>query len=341
MGARFDAHPLFAFGGRTSLADKEQLDHVPGVRLFTVIGLLVLNGWGWQQPLPVSRFPLPGTRYPAPENEVSYVSNSTVPTDIIVVAHQDDWQLFMGDVVAGRIRSGARTVFIYLTAGDDGRDSLYWTTREHGALESTRIAAAGLAIDTAVTCSTAKALEHAIKKCTIANTESYFLRLPDGRRDGRGFARHSYQSLRKLRAKRMTSMSAVDGSAAYNSWADLVATVTALIGEGSMDRTVTIFTSDPSVVVNPHDHFDHRMSGLLVTDSRRKNNWNVAYYTGYALASRAANRSKDQTRQKVALFQAYDGVMTSANPKWSAYREHPAFYAECMLRTYGRKIPWR
>jgi LmbE family N-acetylglucosaminyl deacetylase len=309
-----------------------------GVRPFAVIGFLLLGGW---QSLPVSRFPLPGASYPLPPNGVSYVSNLVVYTDIVLVAHQDDWQLFMGDVVAGRIRSGAGVVFIYLTAGDDGRDSLYWTTRERAALESTRTASAGLAIDTAVTCSTAKALEHAIRKCTVANTESYFLRLPDGRRDGRGFARHSYQSLRKLRAKRMTSISAVDGSAAYDSWADLVATVNALIGEGSTGRTVTIHTSDPSVVVNPHDHFDHRMSGLLVADSRRKNNWNVAYYTGYALASRAANRSKDQARQKVALFQAYDGVMTSANPKWSAYREHPAFYAECMLRTYGRKIPWR
>jgi len=320
------------------LADDEPLDHVPGVRLFAIIGFLVFGGW---QSLPVSRSLLPASSYPVPENRVSYVSNTIDYTDIVLVAHQDDWQLFMGDVVAGRIRSGARVVFIYLTAGDDGRDSLYWMTRERGALESTRIAAAGLGIDTSVTCSTAKALEHAIRKCRIANTESYFFRLPDGRRDGKGFARHSYQSLRKLRAKRMTSISAVDGSAAYNSWADLVAAVTALIGEGSMDRTVTIHTSDPSVVVNPHDHFDHRMSGLLVADSRRKNNWNVAYYTGYALASRAANRSKDQARQKVALFQAYDGVMTRANSKWSAYREHPAFYAECMLRTYGRKIPWR
>jgi len=308
------------------------------VSLFAVIGLFVFGGW---QLLPAASFPLPGTSFVLPESRVSYVSNYSTIVDVVLVAHQDDWQLFMGDIIAGRIRSGADVVFIYLTAGDDGRDSLYWATRERGALESTRIAAAGVAIDTAVTCSIAKALEHAIRKCTIANTESYFLRLPDGRRDGSGFARHSYQSLRKLRARRITSISAVDGSAAYNSWADLVATLTALIGEGSMDRTVTIHTSDPSVVVNPHDHFDHRMSGLLVAASHRKNNWNAAYYTGYALASRAANRSKDQSRQKVALFQAYDGVMARANPKWSAYREHPAFYAECMLRTYGRKIPWR
>lgn len=301
---------------------------------------------GWHSlPVPVS--PLPAISYPIPvkfapiPTKVSYVSNSANIIDIVLVAHQDDWQLFMGDVIAGRIRTGAKVVFIYLTAGDDGRDSLYWTTREGGALESTRVAAAGLAMDTAVVCSMAKALNHAIRKCSIANTESYFFRLPDGRRDGRGFARHSYQSLRKFRAGRMTSMSAVDSSTAYNGWADLLATVTALIDEGSTDRTVTIHTSDPSVVVNPHDHFDHRMSGLLVADSRRKSGSNVVYYAGYALASRAANRSESQTRQKVALFQAYDAVMTRVNSRWSAYREHPAFYAECMLRTYGRKIPRR
>jgi len=92
------------------------------------------------------------------------------------------------------------------------------------------------------------------------------------------------------------------------------------------------------VVVNPHDHLDHRMAGLLVADSRRKHRWNVAYYAGYALASRAANRSNEQMRVKSAVFMAYDRAMTEVNPKWSAYREHPAFYSECMQRTYVRKV---
>jgi LmbE family N-acetylglucosaminyl deacetylase len=272
---------------------------------------------------------------------VSYVSNSPGPMDVVLVAHEDDWQLFMGDVLARRMRTGNPVVFIYLTAGDDGRDSLYWSTRERGALESTRVAAiVPVADSVGPQCSIANALEHAIRKCTIGNTESYFLRLPDGRRNGGGFARHSYQSLRKLRGKRIPSMSAVDASTAYKSWADLASTVGTLIGEGSVDRVVTIHTSDPSVVANPHDHFDHRMAGLLVADSRLKNKWNVVYYTGYALASRAANRSKAQTRQKVAIFQAYDAAMTRIDARWSAYREHPAFYSECMLRTYGRKILW-
>jgi LmbE family N-acetylglucosaminyl deacetylase len=259
--------------------------------------------------------------------------------DAVIVAHQDDWQLFMGDVVGRRVQAGGRVVFVYLTAGDDGRDSLYWTARESGALASTRVAVGVAATESATDqCAPVRSLDHVIRKCTIANTESYFFRLPDGHRNGIGFARHSYQSLRKLRRKRITSVSAVDGSATYQGWADVISTVHALIGDSSADRMVTVHTSDPSILVNPHDHFDHRMAGLLVYDLRKQSKWNVAYYTGYALATRAANRSEDQVRQKTSLFLAYDKVMTEANPKWSAYRERPAFYSQCMLRTYARKI---
>lgn len=272
---------------------------------------------------------------------VRYISNITnaATLDAIIVAHQDDWQLFMGDVIARRAETGNQVVFIYLTAGDDGRDSLYWTTRERGVLQSTRIAAGALPADSPMDqCTVVRVLGHAIRKCKIANTESYFLRLPDGHRNGIGFARQSFQSLRKLRQQRITAMSAVDGSATYNGWSDLKSTVDWLIGESSSTRTVTVHTSDPSVAVNPHDHFDHRMAGLLVYDSRRKARWNVVYYTGYALATRAANRTGEQVRQKTALFRAYDNVMTEANPKWSAYRERPAFYSQCMMRTYARRV---
>jgi len=273
---------------------------------------------------------------------VTYISNTTREIDVVLVAHQDDWQLFMGDAIAKKIRTGRPVVLIYLTAGDDGRDSLYWSTRERAALESTRTAAGAMIGDSPTgQCSTQKTLEHTIRRCTMANTDSYFLRLPDGQRNGTGFPRYSHESLRKLRTNRIKSTSAVDGSAIYRGWADLTATVSALISGGSAWQTVTIHTSDPSKVVNPHDHYDHRMAGLLVADLRRKVGFNVVYYTGYALASRAPNRSTDQARQKAALFAAYDRVMTQVDPKWSAFREHPAFYSECMVRTYGRSIAAR
>jgi LmbE family N-acetylglucosaminyl deacetylase len=273
-----------------------------------------------------------------PQQPVRYVSNSTPPQrDVFVVAHQDDWQLFMGDVVARRIKAGDSVTFIYLTAGDDGRDSLYWQTRERAVLQSTRLAiGVGAADSAAVRCSTTEALAHAIHKCVIANTESYFLRLPDGKRNGAGFARQGYQSLRKLRGKRIAAITAIDGSAAYLGWGDLIATASVLVGSSPL-ADIVVHVSDPSVVVNPHDHFDHRMAGLLVNDLRKRQKWNTQYYVGYALATRADNRSADQAREKTAIFLAYDKEMVRVNKAWSAYEEHPAFYSECMLRTYARK----
>jgi hypothetical protein len=179
--------------------------------------------------------------------------------------------------------------------------------------------------------------DHSIKKCTVGNTESYFLRLPDGKRDGKGFARYGYRSLRKLRANPTSEMSAIDATTTYRGWSDLLTTVGAIIDRDSAGAT--IHTSDPNIARNPHDHFDHRMAGLLVTDLRKQHLLGAMYYLGYALATRAANRSTDQMQTKTALLLAYDQEMTAVNKKWSAYQEHRAFYSECMQRTYVVRSP--
>jgi len=274
----------------------------------------------------------------APTTAVSYISNPTpVERDVYVVAHQDDWQLFMGDIVAKKIKAGDAATFIYLTAGDDGRDSLYWQTRESAALESTRLVLGAEAADSpAASCSTTQVMGHPIRKCVIANTESYFLRLPDGRRNGTGFVSHDYQSLRKLRARKITAIAAIDGSTSYEGWGDLMVTTGRLVGSGRGTADIVVHASDPSKAANPHDHFDHRMAGLLVNDLRKGQKWSTQYYVGYALATRAANRSSDQAREKTAIFLAYDREMMRVNKAWSAYQEHREFYSECMLRTYAR-----
>lgn len=270
-----------------------------------------------------------------PITPVRSVSTVDKQYDVVVVAHQDDWQVFMGDVIAKRFRAGDSVTFIYLTAGDDGRDSLYWRTRERGALQSTLVAAGVKPSDSAIGCSMTRIAEHEVQECLIGSTKSYFLRLPDGKRNGAGFGRHSYQSLRKLRAGKITAISAIDGSTSYRGWEDVVATVRQLIDSSSRED-IMLHTTDPSITMNPHDHFDHRMSGLLVADLRKTRNWKARYYVGYALATRAANRSQDQAREKTAIFLAYDKEMIRVDRQWSAYAEHPAFYSECMVRTYAR-----
>ena len=267
---------------------------------------------------------------------VRLLPNQTGQVDVAVVAHQDDWQVFMGDVLTQRLRSGNRGIFVYLTAGDDGLDSVYWQARERAALQSTRIAAA-IPVTTPLACSAVQIRDHSIRKCSVGNTESFFLRLPDGKRDGKGFARYGYRSLRKLRANPGSEITAIDASTTYRGWTDLLTTVGAIIGRDS--AAATIHTSDPNIVRNPHDHFDHRMAGLLVAELRKQHSLGAVYYVGYALATRAANRSNDQIQAKTALLLAYDREMTAVNQKWSAYQEHRAFYSECMQRTYAVRSP--
>ncbi len=267
---------------------------------------------------------------------IRLLSNPATPLDVIVIAHQDDWQLFMGDVLSQRLRSGNRAVFVYLTAGDDGRDSVYWQTRERAGLRSTRIAG-GIPVSEPIACSMIQIGGHSITKCTLHNTESYFFRLPDGDRDGKGFARSGYRSLRKLRANPRSEITAIDASTTYRGWDDLVATVGAVT---NLDTPgITLHTNDPNIARNPHDHYDHRMAGLLVADLRKRHRLEAIFYLGYALATRAANRSTEQTQVKTALLLAYDREMMEVNRGWSAYREHRAFYAQCLQRTYLVRSP--
>jgi LmbE family N-acetylglucosaminyl deacetylase len=172
---------------------------------------------------------------------------------------------------------------------------------------------------------------------------SYFLRLPDGNRNGAGFARNRFESLRKLRTKEL-AVHAIDGADTYASWQDLTRTVTTLVrtnADHMPPAEVVLHTTDPSVRSNPHDHYDHRMAGKLTEKLLRANQWGGRYYVGYAVATRSPNRTTRQRREKLEVFEAYDQEMMRINPSWSAYREHPAFYSQCMLRTYARAVPAR
>jgi len=242
----------------------------------------------------------------------------------------------MGDVVVEELRAGKPATFIYLTAGDDGRDSIYWQTRESAALASTRVAnGSAIGRTDSTECKPVVVARHTLRRCVLGATESYFLRLPDGQRNGSGFSRYNNQSLRRLRLSKISAITAVDGSATYESWDDLVSTVGELIGSDS-GQSARVHTTDPSVAISPHDHFDHRIAGFLVAQLRKGRSLDVRYYVGYALSTRAPNRSSAQAREKTEVFLAYDQEMMRSNKKWSAYREHPAFYSECMMRTYAR-----
>jgi LmbE family N-acetylglucosaminyl deacetylase len=141
--------------------------------------------------------------------------------------------------------------------------------------------------------------------------------------------------MRSLHSGRIGKVNAIDGTATYEGWPDLVSTVDQILNTRAT-QGVVVHTTDPSKADNPHDHFDHRMAGLIVEELRKKHGMDARYYTGYALASRAPNRTNQQQREKTAIFIAYDAEMMRVDKNWSAFREHPTFYSQCMMRTYAR-----
>jgi hypothetical protein len=152
-------------------------------------------------------------------------------------AHEDDWQLFMNpSAFQDVLGAAAKTVFVYVTAGDaglgrgdGGRKRPYFLARENGAEEAVRFMADTDREPAARTDSRVMLNEHRVFRVGYRNTVSYFLRLPDGNIKGEGFEDTGFQSLLRLRSGAIGTMTAIDGSAVYRGWDDLARTLRAIV----------------------------------------------------------------------------------------------------------------
>src|SRR6476619_1170447 len=54
-------------------------------------------------------------RIDAPSARASIGIASVIPVDVYLHAHEDDWQLFMGDRTNASVQSGHRVVLVYTT----------------------------------------------------------------------------------------------------------------------------------------------------------------------------------------------------------------------------------
>ena len=158
-----------------------------------------------------------------------------------VQADADDWQLFMSNQAVTDLQSGGKTVFITLTAGDEGNNTAafngsavpYYLARENGAVFAakfgwdmlqTTVNTTAVPVIQTVTINT-----HSLKKYVYGNTVTYFLRLPDGNTNGNGFLATANKSLKKLKAGTIPSIAAIDGTTTYTSWGDLTLTIATII----------------------------------------------------------------------------------------------------------------
>ena len=227
-------------------------------------------------------------------------------------AHEDDWQLFMNPSAFEDVISGAsKTVFVHLTAGDgglgmgrDGRKHPFYLARENGAESAIRFMADADGAPAEKTALHLPLRGHLIYRVSYRHTVSYFLRLPDGNPFGSGYYDTGYQSLKRLADGSNNVLSAIDGSAAYSGWQDLVATLRALLDyERGAAELIQLNVAELDARINPNDHSDHLMTARAALDAagdlpcaRR------VHYVDYASAQLPANLDAQQRDRESSVF---------------------------------------
>jgi hypothetical protein len=227
-------------------------------------------------------------------------------------AHEDDWQLFMNPSAFEDVAGGAaKTVFVHVTAGDAGlgtgsagRKHPYYLARENGADNAVRFMVDSDTAPANESASQTTFNGHKVYRVGYRNTVRYFLRVPDGNASGAGFAGTGWQSLKRLADRDIDTLTAIDNSAAYHGWNDLVATMRAIMTyERGNARLVQVNVADQDARVNPDDHSDHLMTAKLALDAasdlgcvRR------AYYVEYASSRLPENLDAQQRDMESSVF---------------------------------------
>jgi hypothetical protein len=191
-------------------------------------------------------------------------------------AHEDDWQLFMNPSAFVDVANPkAKTVFVHTTAGDaglgvgtGGRKHPYYLARENGAETASRFMADSGEQPANTAESRVSFNGHQVYRIGYRNTAAYFLRLPDGHPSGSGFEGTGHQSLQRFAKGEINVLSAIDGSASYRGWSDLVTTIRAIL---DYDRggaaSVNLNVAERFAGANPEDHSDHQMTAKAALEA--------------------------------------------------------------------------
>ena len=251
-------------------------------------------------------------------------------TDVYVHAHQDDWQLFMGDRAYTSVQVATKVVFVYATAGDGGLTSSWWQPRE---------IAAQTAVDALIgagtwTCANQTINTHPIRRCVKGKAVSWDMRLPDGATSGEGFNGHG--SMSQLRDGVRPTLVAIDGSTTYTSWNDLTTTIGAIIDFESGNASapgIEVHAPETNRTTNPGDHADHWATGDAVQRASTTHHWNVSWYVDYQIQNMPVNLTQAVHDIKQLVFYAYDNYMGSHGLGRNQFESD---YQAWLWRTYYR-----
>jgi len=266
--------------------------------------------------------------------------------NVFVVGHEDDWQLFMNpEAFHSMDEPGEKAVFVHVTAGDAGRGvtgepTPYYLAREEGALRAIRFLSnarpdTGMGVEMQHT--TVGRGGHNLQRIAYANAVAYFLRLPDGNYEGPGYETTGWQSLERLRTGAIAEIEAVDASARYAGWEDLVETLADIIrSEMQTGETLGLHIPQKDPAINPDDHSDHRNTALAVeAAAARFPCASIHRYDEYATGERVANVDGTDYMIDVGTWAATASGLSDSH----AFSTWDPVHNSWLGRTYSR-ITW-
>ena len=236
-------------------------------------------------------------------------------THFFIIAHPDDWQLFMGEYAFDVIHSAPTKVVIISTdAGDGGKDTAYWQTREKAGIGSVR-SVLGFSLtdgDPSEVQDTVVVNGAKIAHRSLRNVSMYFFRLPDGDDTGEGTAFGKYQSMLKLYDGQIDSITSLDGTNTYTK-DSLGKAITAIVQKEypSPKNSVALYILDPGSE-RKYSHSDHLVTQFYARDSfsgLQSSNCKTRAFRDYAISKKTQNLFDDELSKKVRLFEAYDYIM--------------------------------
>ncbi len=281
---------------------------------------------------------------------------------VYVVAHQDDWQLFMGANVYKDIVSfdeispnvnGKKVVIIYTTAGNlhdtddtkscncrdpyenNSKPFPYWKVREAGAKRSVHLAASriggwGPGIPYPQN-KTVVINGHRITKYEYKNTVSYFLRINTARFGA------WYSDPR-------AATSTVDTSSTYADYSDFVNTIYSIykaeIDSNLKSHKITFNCQDIDETINPNDHHDHYISGRAASEAamllgkETDTCYRQTLFVDYHSQNLPPNLSTPDVQNEAAVTAVYCLALLDYN----AWPEWGSLYQEWTGRNYSRTI---
>ncbi|MEA5153642.1 PIG-L family deacetylase [Raineyella sp.] len=256
-------------------------------------------------PRPAASAPAPGPSLPACTGGV-----------LQVVAHQDDDLFFMSPDLLDdlRLRPDRCVRTIYLTAGDAGKGADYWQAREAGMQAAYAKAAQ---VDNSWQEHTLVVGGHPLPVRTLVGRPSVslvYLRLPDGFPSGDGTDRYGHQSLIRLLAGRIGTITAVDGSATYTAAGLRDELVALMDGAGP----ALIRTTDYVHPLGDGDHADHHAAAWLARDASRLAHVDhtILSYEGYPSQQRPRNIARDDVLLKKDIYDTYQAIALPGEPMW-------------------------